>query len=153
MYGHGASSSSQGSALITVASVLALTLAMQSPYSAFLPEGANLVDDRGFVDTDDHLQVKGCGNNIFAAGDVVSGMEEKLAQGAQKHASVVASNILRKVDGRGRPFKEHKGKGAYPIVISLGKYDAIFTWGSWTLTGFIPALCKEAVEWKVMITY
>lgn len=112
-----------------------------------------MVDDRRFVSTDDHLQVKGCGNAIFAAGDVVSGMEEKLAQGAQKHASVVASNILRKVDGRGMPFKEHKGKGAYPIVISLGKYDAIFTWGSWTLVGFIPALCKEAVEWKVMITY
>ena len=110
------------------------------------------MDDRGFIVVDEHLQVPGC-RDIYAAGDIITGSEEKLAQAAQKQSAVVVSNILRTHNLTGSmPLKRHSTSD-YPIVISLGKYDAIFTWKNWTFTGFLPALAKEVVEFKVMITY
>jgi NADH dehydrogenase FAD-containing subunit len=38
-----------------------------------------------------------------------------------------------------------------PILISLGKYAGALTWRGWALTGFLPAVMKEFVEWKVMV--
>ncbi len=40
-----------------------------------------------------------------------------------------------------------------PMVISLGKYDGVFTYLGWTLTGLIPACLKEAIEWKEMLGF
>ncbi|ELR12694.1 pyridine nucleotidedisulfide oxidoreductase domain containing protein [Acanthamoeba castellanii str. Neff] len=40
-----------------------------------------------------------------------------------------------------------------PILISLGKYAGALTWRGWALTGFLPAVMKEFVEWKVMSAY
>lgn len=37
------------------------------------------------------------------------------------------------------------------MVISLGKYDGIFTYRGWTLSGFVPAAMKEFIEWKEMV--
>lgn len=41
----------------------------------------------------------------------------------------------------------------YPMLISLGRYDGIFTYYGWTMTGFLPAMMKEFVEWKEMVYY
>jgi NADH dehydrogenase FAD-containing subunit len=38
-----------------------------------------------------------------------------------------------------------------PIIVSLGKYAGALTWRGWALTGFLPAVMKEFVEWKVMV--
>lgn len=76
--------------------------------------------------------------------------EEKLAQAAEKAADVVVSNILRRVQGR--QLREYRPK-VFPKVISLGKYDGIFLYRGWTLCGFIPAMMKEFIEWKVMVAY
>ncbi len=39
------------------------------------------------------------------------------------------------------------------MVISLGKYDGIFTYRGWTLTGFFCAMMKDFIEWKEMVHY
>ncbi len=40
-----------------------------------------------------------------------------------------------------------------PMLISLGKYDGIFTYRGYSFGGFIPAAMKEFVEWKEMVYY
>lgn len=109
--------------------------------------------------------------------------EEKLAQRAEKHASIVAKNIylLDRNDvgsgtkkaknalssptarlkqstdlessARARASPELASYSSYdvPILISLGKYTGMLVYKGWTLTGFLPAVMKEFVEWKVMV--
>ncbi len=89
-------------------------------------------------------------SNIFVAGDAASVPEEKLAQNAEKHAEVVVKNILRLERGGKRPLCSYRSS-ARPVLISLGKLDGILIYAGWTLTGFIPAVMKEVVEWKVMV--
>ena len=122
-------------------------------------------DDAGFARVNDFLQFEG-NPNTFVAGDLLSVNEEKLAQASQNAAALVASNI--RLRDKGKPLKRYAplvgGSKAreLPVVISLGKYDGIFIlqgifpvslWEGTVLTGFIPALVKEAVEWKWRFTF
>jgi len=89
--------------------------------------------------------------NIFVAGDVTASKEEKLAQTAESRAVVVVKNILQLSEGKKLTsvYKET----AKPVVISLGYYDGVFAYKTFSFCGFIPAVLKEIVEWKTMARY
>jgi len=115
------------------------------------PEFSSSVNDMGYIRVNKHLQMEGT-TNIFVAGDIadIPGEEEKLCQGAIEEGEVVSSNILN--------IESSRSLSSYtatclPMLISLGKYDCILTYRGFTLTGFIPAVMKEFVEWKEMIKF
>jgi len=124
------------------------------PNSQFLENGvlSSELDKRGFVIVNKYMQVDSF-PNIFVAGDVASIEEEKLAQNAEKHARVVVANILNNEKGVDRTKWATYTSKPRMMLISLGKYDGIFVFKNITLTGFIPGVMKEFVEWKVMTAY
>jgi NADH dehydrogenase FAD-containing subunit len=114
----------------------------------------------GFVQVNGALQVNGY-PNIFAAGDLTDLPVEKLAQGAQYEANIVIDNIRRLHTGkqssssrsnRNVQTKTYKPSDL-PMLISLGKFDAIFVYGRFVFCGLVPALLKEVVEFRVMAQY
>ena len=125
------------------------------PNSSFLENAKTtekekkLMSEDHFVEANSFLQ-SSLAPNVFVCGDICNIREEKLAQSAQNGASVVISNLMRV---ESKKALARYGPSDLPIVISLGKIDAIFTWKNITLTGFIPALIKEAIQWKVMVFY
>ncbi|MDP3986864.1 MAG: FAD-dependent oxidoreductase [Nanoarchaeota archaeon] len=131
---------------------LVIVCAGISPNSAFMGKG-NL-DVGGFIMVNEYLQVReeldSCRENVFACGDVASISEEKTAQGAEKQADLVIRNVLAL--NNNKPLKKYKPKKR-PMVISLGRYNGIFEWNNFVLTGIIPALMKKAIEIKTMMRY
>jgi apoptosis-inducing factor 2 len=111
---------------------------------------AGALDATGFVHVDRHLRVKGF-DNVFAGGDVTNIVEEKLAQTAEYQGHVIAQNLFALRAGA-TPTTSYT-PGVRPLIISLGRLDAAFCWGTWVLTGFFAALMKEVVEFKVMVGY
>ncbi|KAL6052882.1 putative apoptosis inducing factor [Balamuthia mandrillaris] len=117
-------------------------------------------------------RVYGLGDVIRLNDSSFSPQEEKLAQSTEWQAAVVVHNIIAASNERKRRkrkekkddedyedkakrkeraipgLKRYRASNAYPILISLGKYDGMLVWLGWTLTGFLPALMKEFVEWK-----
>lgn len=88
--------------------------------------------------------------NIFAAGDVTDIPCEKLCQTAGAEGCVVIKN-LRCVES-GKPLHKYVPQTC-PMLVSLGRYDGVFIYRGFTMTGFIPAAMKEFVEWKEMVFY
>ena len=87
---------------------------------------------------------------IFVVGDVSTTSGERTAQAAQARARVCVTNIKRLHTGlKPKPYQTK----VMPMVISLGPRDGIFTFGGWCVTGFIPAVLKEVIEWKTMAAY
>jgi len=110
-----------------------------------------IVNDHGQVLVNGYLQAEGY-ENIFVAGDVTAIQEEKTAHSAEHHARVIMNNI--------KSMERHHHHHLIPyipksrlMVISLGKYNAIFIFKNFSLHGKIPALMKWAVELKTMIHY
>jgi len=110
-----------------------------------------LVTDSGLVKVNENLQLLGR-QNIFVAGDLteVPDEEEKLCQTAYHEAKIVIANIKNLESNKSLT---HYAASPCPMLISLGRYDGILTYRGWTLTGFLPALMKEFVEWKEMVCY
>jgi len=124
------------------------------PNSGFLKDNfADCVTPLGYVRTNDFLQLQGniVYPNIFVAGDVADVREEKLAQTAEKMAGVVVNNIFC-MERRNKPIPYHSPLFR-PVLISLGKYHGVFVFGNFAVTGPLPALLKEAVEWKTLMRY
>ncbi len=96
-----------------------------------------------------HLQVKNH-PTIFAAGDITDVFEEKVAQVAEKHAKMVVENIERLENNQ--PLAEYLPKPR-PMVISLGKWDGIFVYKNFMITGLIPGILKSILEWEKMRRY
>jgi len=112
---------------------------------------ADKLNQFGYVKVNEHLQMAGY-MNIFVAGDItdVPQEEEKLCQTAGAEVSVAIKNI----QNTERSFPLHVyNADKFPMVVSLGKYDGIFFWYGLTITGLIPAVMKEFIEWKEMIYY
>lgn len=104
------------------------------------------LNNKNQIKVNEFLQLEGK-KNIFAAGDVNDRNEEKTAQNAVRQGQIVAKNILA-LDGN-RELKTYVSKRT-PLVISLGKYNGIFSAQSFTFGGFTPAFMKWAVERKEM---
>jgi len=125
------------------------------PNSDFLRNGEmepDLFGQNGFILVNEFLQSPLLGSNVFVCGDVANLQEEKLAQAAGNSASVVVQNVLKSVKDSVAELKTYIPR-ELPIIVSLGKYDAIFTWKDYVLKGFLFSLAKEFVEWKVMVTF
>lgn len=127
------------------------------PNSDFLTSGGlanseRLINEKsGLVRVNEFLQLQGY-DNIFVAGDLtdVPSTQEKLCQTAASEIRIVMSNIARME--RLNPMRRYRPKDC-PMLISLGKYDAVLVYKSWSFTGFIPAVMKEFVEWKELVWY
>jgi NADH dehydrogenase FAD-containing subunit len=122
------------------------------PNSDFLKNSfSDKLNPFGYIQVNEHLQMAGY-RNIFVAGDItdVPQEEEKLCQTAGAETSVVIKNLIN--TEKRQPLHVYDAD-KFPMVVSLGKYDGIFFWYGWTLTGFIPAVMKEFVEWKELIWY
>lgn len=113
--------------------------------------GANCLTSDGFVLVNPYLQIPHY-PHIFVGGDLtfIPKEEEKLCQTAGAAADIIIRNI-RNLE-RNKPLKPYE-PSQYPILISLGRYDCILTYRGFTLTGFLPALMKEFVEFKEMVHY
>lgn len=119
-----------------------------NPNSQFLKGFAKL-DEKGFVKVEDTLLMKGS-NNVFVAGDVAAIQEEKLAQNAEKHATIVVENIRRLT--RKQALKKYV-TAPRVTIISLGKYDGVLSYKNWSTTGLLPGLMKSWVEKMTMHHY
>jgi NADH dehydrogenase FAD-containing subunit len=129
------------------------------PNSALLrPHFQSVLNAQGFVKTNKFLQMEGYWN-IFVLGDLADIQEEKLAQSAEIHGRIVANNIHKLAtpsvvsSGNTKGFSTYSPSNYRPILVSLGKCTGIFCMGSFTWCGYLPALLKEAVEWKTMVRY
>ncbi|PRP78394.1 NADH dehydrogenase [Planoprotostelium fungivorum] len=109
------------------------------------------VEENGLIRVNSFFQMEGS-ENVFAVGDVaaVPNEVEKLSQSAGKHAQIVAHNI-RAIESK-RPLRAYTAK-SLPMLISLGKFDGILTYRQFTLTGLLPALMKEFVEYREMARF
>ena len=106
------------------------------------------LDAKGFAVVDDHLRLKGF-EHVFVGGDLSNIREEKLAQTAEVHGHTIVANLLHRGE---QPIARYRSK-VRPILISLGRVDGAFLWGSFWLGGVVPAILKEVVEFKVMAGY
>lgn len=82
-------------------------------------------------------------------------MDNKLAQNAEIQAKIIGTNILHcHWASEKKPAKliSYESKTRI-VVISLGLYDGLISFGSFSISGIIPALLKEAIEWKTLIRY
>jgi len=83
-----------------------------------------VLTDTGFVKVQPTLQLS-THPEIFAVGDVVDLPEQKQLFKAQRHAAIVAANIVAYL--RGRPLKPYKGDPEV-IFISIGKVNTSSMW-------------------------
>ena len=107
----------------------------------------NSINEKGQIRINKYLQIVG-NENIFAPGDVNDFAIEKTAQNANYQAAKAARNILR-IEKK-KPLVEYKGWHG-PMVISLGKWNGIFEWGNFAVTGFFPGILKILIEIKAMV--
>jgi apoptosis-inducing factor 2 len=115
-----------------------------NPNSDFID--SKLLDSRGFVKVNDHMQIIGK-KNVFAIGDVNNEKEEKTAQVAEVQAKIAVQNIFNLE--KGDSFVEYKHKET-PLVISLGKKHGVFTYKNFSYFGIFPGLLKRIIEFKAM---
>ena len=121
-----------------------------SPNTEFIKNSfPNKLDERNFVKVNQYLQLEKF-KYIFAAGDIVSIKEEKLAQNAQNHAHIIIDNLRNLEDNS--PLKKYE-TGKRLMVISLGKYDGILNYKKLFLTGIIPGIFKSIIQWDFMLNY
>lgn len=137
-----------------IAADLAFLCTGIQPNSGFLKDNySDCITPLGYVRTSEYLQMQGdiIHPNIFVAGDVADVREEKLAQTAEKMAGVVVNNIFAME--RGHKPEKYSSPLHRPVLISMGKLHGVFVFGNFSLTGPLPALLKEAVEWKTLMRY
>ncbi len=110
---------------------------MQGKFSKFVPKG---------IEVNEFLQIPEM-KNIFVAGDVTNIVEEKTAQTAEKHGSIVAQNILASIQGN--ELQQYKSKKRL-MVISLGKNRGVLEYKGFVWRGWVPSVLKSIIEKTVM---
>src|SRR3989344_3234719 len=109
----------------------------------------NALNEKKQIKVNDFLQIENY-ENIFAAGDITNIKEEKLAQNAEKQATIVIKNLKNTINNKHLTKYHSKPR---IMVISLGRFNGILQYKNFILTGIIPGLLKSFVEWKTMIRY
>jgi len=110
---------------------------------------SQVLNERKAVIVNEYLQVKGF-SNVFAAGDINSVSEEKTAQNSEIQAEIVTKNIFNME--KGEDLEEYISKPRI-MVISLGKWHGILVYKNFVLTGIIPGVLKNLIEWMEMRKY
>ena len=106
----------------------------------------SIFTDKKSLKVNQYLQLKGY-NHIFVGGDINNIREEKTAQNAERHASLIVKNIKRLLDKKTLiAYQQRK----IPLVISLGDHDGIMTFSRFVITGFLPSIVKRLIEWWVL---
>ena len=104
---------------------------------------------RNALEINKFMQLQGS-ENIFVGGDISGIVEEKTAQNAERHAKIIAENILRLKDKEVyEKYEPHSG----PLVISLDDWHAIMVYKGWTLNGIIPGLLKWLIEYWTLFKF
>ncbi len=105
------------------------------------------LDERNAVRVNRHLQLPGH-PHIYAGGDVTDITEEKTAQNAERHAGVIAKNIVRS------PAKlaVYRPRST-ALAVSLGGRRGILSWRGVSLDGRLPGLLKKLVRRWTMHRY
>jgi len=89
-----------------------------------------------------YLQLEGY-PHIYIGGDINDEDEEKTAAAADRQGIFIASNIPRMIAGK----KLYKyAPIAFPMDISLGRYNGIITYSPFMIPGVISAIIKKLVE-------
>ncbi len=121
-----------------------------TPNTAFLQKHyAAVLAKNKSVAVNEYLAVKGY-SHLFALGDANAIPEEKTAQSAEKQAELVCENLRRLQ--KNKELKTYAPKKR-PMIISLGKYHAIFEYKDVVWFGKLPALLKYGVEVKTMLKH
>lgn len=121
-----------------------------TPNSIFMERNfKNFLDEKKFIKVNNYLQLDGF-NNIFVAGDVNNINEEKLAQNAEIHAKIISKNIINIENNK--PLLNYNPKPRV-VVISLGKYNGILAYKNITMTGIIPGILKNLIEFWIIKKY
>ncbi len=107
------------------------------------------LNEKGYLITEPTLNVTGLGH-VFAGGDITSLKEEKCAQNAEYHGKIIAENIIRSIKGK-KLIQYIPAKRV--MVISLGDWYGILTYGNFVWKGLIPALLKKLIEAMVVWRY
>ncbi len=104
------------------------------------------LNEKNQIKVDKTLQLFG-ERNIFVAGDITDTQEEKTAQNAERQAKIVVENIIAlEIGDKLSDYSPRTG----PLVISLGKWNGIFTYKNINFGGVIPAFLKYFVERREM---
>ncbi|MEK6857895.1 MAG: FAD-dependent oxidoreductase [Nanoarchaeota archaeon] len=127
------------------------------PDASFMKEFGNLTDSKGFIKVNEFLQLEKH-KRIFVGGDINNVPEEKTAQNAERHAYVIAKNIITLVKNSSthkQPITYHKllvfhNPRSGPLVISLGDWHGILSFKNFAWCGRIPGILKHLIEWWVV---
>jgi apoptosis-inducing factor 2 len=126
-----------------------MCVGIKANYEFMQNKFSDCLNEKNQIKINEYLQL-GKNKNIFVGGDVSATKEEKTAQTSENHAQLIVKNIRCLKKGESlesyRPIKR-------PMVISLGKRNAIFEYNNFVFTGLFPTILKWFVEWKTMIRY
>lgn len=117
--------------------------------SDFMAENfSKKLNDKKQIRVDKFLNVVG-ERKIFAVGDVNDAPVEKTARNAKAEAKIAIKNIL---NGENKKERTYRSKITL-MVISLGKWNGLFTWKKFSFGGIIPGILKTLIEWNFMRQY
>lgn len=112
------------------------------------PEFNGAVNEKHFIKVNNFLQIQSH-PYVFVGGDITNIKEEKTAQNAERHAKIIAKNIINLA--KNKPLSAYKPRSG-PLIISLGDWYGIFSvpWKNIVITGIIPGLMKWAVQYIII---
>lgn len=113
------------------------------------------LDERGFIEIGETL-ASVTDADVFAAGDVAAFTPAPLPKSgvyAVREGPVLAENLRRRVDGRGRRLKPFKPQKTTLALISLGRKRAVFSRGRLTLESDWTWRLKDWIDRRWMEKY
>ncbi len=115
------------------------------------------LSEKGSLEVDSYLRVRGPEDNIFAIGDNCIFLNPKTGKPlvwnipvAEAEGRLAAKNIIRKI--KGLPLQEFKPLKKYPFVLAVGKKYAVADLIWLRLAGFIGWIIKQLVELRYFLT-
>lgn len=113
-------------------------------YNPFFMKKFNekIFSEKKSLKVNSYLQLK-YNKNIFVGGDITDISEEKTGYNAERHGQIIAQNIIKIKNKKDlRKYKSIKT----PLVLGLGKYNGIFIYKNFMITGLLPAFLKKFIE-------
>lgn len=127
----------------TIVAEVALWCAGVQPNPLFMKEfPSSVFTGNSALHVNRFLQLQGY-PNIFAGGDITSLQEEKTAANAKRHGTIILENLLKSMQGKTLSvYRQRK----IPMIIDLGRRNAILVYSRFMVPGVIPAIIKQIIE-------